>query len=490
MPIELKESYINEPDKYFIVNKNNLYIKEYPKNIHKDIKIEDLKNAVYISSINSYLLENNINLVYDIYTYDPLYKKCASTDIVYTEIKEFGKNLMFLGKKYFKKILGNKIPVEFVKVRTSKGKYINLDMYLVNNSLFQKYYKEDLENDIFVDNKTPLKNYKVPEKKIGLKYKGVNKRNITPNTYIKTLRKRYTFGFELESISGYLPYHLTTQFPYSAVYDGSLKHKDDGISYGLEYVTEVLEGDYGLKTLKFLCIELSKRCIINYQCSVHLHLGNFNFTKENLVYLYTTLYTIQKELFLWFPIERRASEYAKKLPNLGKIDFEFNDPNRDYYLNNLYLTIFSKVGNSNIGNTVNRSTDHPFGPKCRFDHSTMRYCWVNFVPAIFNTRGNNVYTIEFRIHEANYNYYNLKNWLLVCMSFLNAVENHKFELHKELHNNTLNMQKILSWAYSPSVVSDLMNFYDIRANNPNFNKIDHDYEYMPLDDTSLKIQDL
>lgn len=477
-----------------IIPKSKLFSDEYSVDDLDKITEEQLKSAVYVSCINSYLLKDNKNLAIDYFTGQYIYKLYEHVYSIYTGVEEKGDRLLFINKEY---IFVDNLYKTLV-IKTTKGGKIRTCPKIYGFNLFKKYYKEDLSKNIFVPILSNIENFIIDDKIKGIKYDSPYNDKIIPNTYSKTLGKKYTFGVELESCSGNMPYFLTSQFPFSSVHDGSLRHEDDDQVYGLEYVTDVLRGDYGLKTLKFLCIELSKRCLLNYKCSIHLHLGNFNFTKENIVYLYTMLSKVQNELFNWFPAERRSNQYCRKLPNLISIDIPFNDPNKNYNFNRKYLNLFENISRSDIGVKANRNTDHPYGHKCRYDHATMRYCWANFVPTIFNTRGNNIYTIgnniytiEFRIHEGNYNYYAIKNWLLVCMSFLSAIDNNKVELHEKLFNNTLNMETILSWAYSPTIVTKLMDFYSIREHNPDFNrKVLDSYEIMDPKDQSLKIIDL
>jgi hypothetical protein len=93
---------------------------------------------------------------------------------------------------------------------------------------------------------------------------------------------------------------------------------------------------------------------------------------------------------------------------------------------------------------VNKKHDHPKGFKCGYDHSAARYCWVNFIPAVFNTRKNEVYTIEFRPHSASTSYYKIKNWLFICIALIDIVENHK----KEIYNNpNITLQDIIRIVY-------------------------------------------
>lgn len=84
-------------------------------------------------------------------------------------------------------------------------------------------------------------------------------------SFIKTEGKRYTYGIEMETISGKLPQYLDDSLNYLAIRDGSLKD-EDGEEYGYEYVTGVLIGDTGLLQTKKLCNALTKYCIVNKKC--------------------------------------------------------------------------------------------------------------------------------------------------------------------------------------------------------------------------------
>jgi len=148
--------------------------------------------------------------------------------------------------------------------------YITLE--LLDNEIFKKYYIENIVEGFF-QKRNKENNFELHNKIVGLKskcsfddfFKNIKKEN-KPLTYIKTFGKKYTFGVEIETHSGRLPLYLKNKLFYSSVYDGSLKHKDDSSTYGLEYVSAVLQGDEGLKQLNSLCYELTKRCLLNYQC--------------------------------------------------------------------------------------------------------------------------------------------------------------------------------------------------------------------------------
>lgn len=295
---------------------------------------------------------------------------------------------------------------------------------LISNSTFKELYIESINDGIFaLKSKLPEKyvnNFTIKHpRKVYRKVKGMfgdferSIKNI-PNTYQNTLGKRYPFGIEIETISGYLPLYLDQKLYYSAVHDGSLRDKDTGDVYGGEYVSDVLWGDLGLQQLKKLCFELTKRCLIDKRCGVHCHLSDVTFSQENIVLMYYIYQTIEDEIFDMMPRSRRNNEYCRRLK---RVDIDLNNllPNnteRNFYIKKYYddiIVILSQK--THPDEYVNKKKDHPKGFKCGYDHSAARYCWVNFIPAVFNTRKNGVYTIEFRPNPATTSYRKIKNWL-------------------------------------------------------------------------------
>jgi len=353
------------------------------------------------------------------------------------------------------------------KLLVVNGNFCSVD--LLNNPNFNKHYKESYYDGIFypIGHAKLKKDFVVPSKLKGIEIKMpfdmfdeeymVNK----PYTYNRTFGKKYTFGVEIETISGLLPAYLTSKIYFSSVFDGSLRHKDDNEAYGYEYVTNVLKGDLGLRNFKMLNNEITKRCLINYQCGNHFHIGDVNFTKENVVLMYYLYHKIQPEMFNLLPMSRRHNTYCKKLPNL-QIDLNKIKPtNKDYkyFVNFYYHKILSFVNTVSADyKNYNKKTQHPKGFKCGYDHHSARYCWVNFVPALFNTRGNGSYTIEFRMASGGSSYIKNKNWLLICMGLVDIVENHKNEIYD---NQNISLKDIMSISYGDKSRS-IIDFMDSR----------------------------
>ncbi len=328
------------------------------------------------------------------------------------------------------------------------NRYEFITYELLNSTIFNMYYKEDLSIGVFI------KKESCPPFVKQLRRRGnKNKCNFSdfyrymenvPNSYLGVLGKKYSYGVELETISGLLPLYLNKSIYFSAVHDGSLRDPENGETYGTEYVTDVLIGDAGLKQLKMLCYELSRRCLINKQCSVHTHIGEVTFTKENIVLMYYVYQNVQKEVFSMMPISRRNNEYCKYLEYLP-IDLKKIKEDRLYWIDYYYNDIIYLLSKKDFaGPGINKKKDHPKGFKCGYDHNTARYCWVNFIPAVFKTRFNGDQTIEFRAMSGTTSYNKVKHWLLICFALVDIVDNNKQYIY---NNGELTLENILKICY-------------------------------------------
>lgn len=320
-----------------------------------------------------------------------------------------------------------------------------------------------------------FKNAKMyPDKKSQFHY------GIDSPTYLISEGKKYTFGIELETCRGYLPIYLDNKLNYTCEYDGSLKD-EAGNAYGGEYITGVLKGDMGFKHLKLLCSELSKRCSVNYKCGYHSHIGGVDFNQEFIVYFYKLCLLLEKEIFDTLPPSRRNNEYCKKLKKFN-IDLTkahtFSPVDYNQYIESIYNEILLWVSTKREldSSVINKKNDHPRGAKCQYDHSSARYSWVNLVPALFNTRHNSSYTVEFRPAAGTTNYIKVRNWTLLCMAIVYVAENNKQLINS---NKSLTIEDILRLAY-PKKYQELLKYFDGRKakfNTDVDNKRNEESEY-------------
>lgn len=342
----------------------------------------------------------------------------------------------------------------YINIHTSdKDKFIkkhNLVLGIYNTDTY--FFKRELK---IMDKKKPYRKfdnvyYKQTSKemlvnKVDNKIETVNTlsknillRNLTMGvdslTHLILENKRYTFGIELETCEGRLESEDVTDLNIKAVHDGSLRDAD-GNTPGGEYVTGILYGDSGFKQLNEICKTLSNKCKINNQCGVHVHIGNMNWNKEDVVYSYILAELLENSIFNILPKSRRSNNYCRRLTPLllDKTTYLFSSPSNSDYLakiDEFYNLIHKEVSglNTNDGPTdkINKNTNHPKGSKCGYDKLSQRYCWLNYVTLLFNTKEiNDSHTLEFRNHGATLNFTKIKNWVKICIAFVHFVENFK-----------------------------------------------------------------
>lgn len=232
----------------------------------------------------------------------------------------------------------------------------------------------------------------------------------------------YTMGVEIEVSHGFIPqYKSYLNYNLSCIRDGSINGGDGGP----EYVTGILKGDSGFKHLQDICLAL-KDCKVNHTCGVHVHVGNIDFTKQFLVNSYVLALLIEDELFTFLPKSRRNNRYCRKLKPLSlkvALDNSKENVELEANYNKLFKYIsYGKVNNPNF--EYNKNKQHPMGAKCGYNHDTPRYCWLNYVPAMFNTRGNGSYSLEIRNHSGTTNFIKIRNWILLFMAIVAFAERH------------------------------------------------------------------
>lgn len=405
-----------------------------------------------------------------------------------------------LAYSYFKNVKENCAYISWMVGSTQTASYADLELL-----------PKDKYNECFIDSNFYHKAMKMPKAMKYPKYRKVDaikksyddeplsltdqyKFGIKSPSYNRTEGKKYSFGVELETIRGYLPYYVDKDLNYEAVHDGSLRDGENEI-LGAEYVTGVLVGDTGLQQLKRLTNELTKRCKVDKKCGMHIHLGDFDLSKQSIVLLYKLLLMVENEMFSMLPPSRRKNEYCRELKKIN-LKFTENDLtgyNYKILIEKYYSDIVRFVsGTEEPSDIVNRKKEHPMGHKCGYNHASSRYCWVNLVPTLFNTRGNGVYTVEFRSHSGTTSYEKIKMWLLICMGLLWFVENYGKEI--ALLEN-ISLKEIINRAY-PKHRDKINAYIDLRfkkfncesaAMNSHMEELDYDEI---VTDASLSIKRL
>ena len=289
-------------------------------------------------------------------------------------------------------------------------------------------YKEDMHRNIIVDafpgeqNVSTIKYYEAYKNKMSQFPRLSNKAGSTSQTYLATEGLKYTFGVEIEVNRGNVPVWMAaTDYNMMCVRDGSINGGDGGP----EYVTGVLVGDNGVRHLQEICNVLSKRTTVDKSCGVHLHLGSINFSRKFLINSYRLAMFLEDEIFSTLPKSRRSNTFCKKLKSFDFKPAIGGSIEMDMQIEEDYNTLFKHISykyDITPSRDYNKKTNHPMGAKCGYEHSTPRYCWLNYVPAMFDTRGNKGYSIEVRSHGGTTNFTKIRNWLLFFMAFMSYVE--------------------------------------------------------------------
>jgi len=268
-----------------------------------------------------------------------------------------------------------------------------------------------------------------------------SKMPISPSTMqAAKLFGNYSFGIEAESCNGFIPPNLLGPLGIVPLKDGSLR---DGDREPYEYTTIPLSGELGLETVKLQFEELNKRCEINKQCSLHIHIGSIpKRSMEFVIALYKLCYKIQDEVFEMFPAYKTNPEnfgfhknYCHKLPNLNLDEEKFNTANlKPQDAKILVKSAFDKIYHFWSDNTV-RYTDgiwnldnrqHPKGKLNKWDYQS-RYSWCNMHNFLFSHRS----TIEWRCHTPTMNFIKTSNWLFITTAIVQFAEQFTNEILKD-----------------------------------------------------------
>lgn len=241
----------------------------------------------------------------------------------------------------------------------------------------------------------------------------------------KEFNKEYSYGYEIETASGFITRSLFHDLNIKAVFDGSIS--------GYEYVTGVLYGDNGLRQLKKILNVLNNSTTVNRYCGLHVNISGFINNKNFIAALYTLCLKIENEIFSLFPEHRQVSVFCKKLPKI-ETTFEETLSTKSLINNTIIYLVQTVNGHERQGNyTV-----------ARYDReNNYRYCWVSIPSLLFNLLNQDGSvrkpgTIEFRIHESTLDYKSIKNWTMLLMAIVNYTEIHYLDIMKSEESITLN----------------------------------------------------
>jgi hypothetical protein len=410
---------------------------------------------IFDSEKNCYTLANNENLVKGVVGFDgdsPIHGHY--TQNIYKNCRIIDRN----GKKYpcisyeiipssYQELPGYDM-FEQVSSKTNKKVIANGDDYK------NGHYNYNIDDDpmSFESLKEIYKNSKFKIDKELFKYGRV--------------LNNMTYGMELESIKGYLPKYFRNKFGIQICRDGSLSNENG--DQGPEYVTVPMKGARGLQNIKNFSKEIALRNDMNYNCSLHIHIGNIRKDRTFLVALYKASVSIQNELFKMFPFYKndeikyagKQKNYCKKLKKLFDNYEGSSKADYDKYINNSYSTLGQLLlGNHAVPNFNFNRTNGQHPQKNKWER-TGRYYWINFMNMFFSKRD----TIEFRLHTPTFNSQKIINWLFICSAFIQYVEKHTEAILKGKKIKIKDVLYIYKDLYNEEELSEyLLDYYKSRV---------------------------
>lgn len=337
--------------------------------------------------------------------------------------------------------------------------------------------------------------------------KEIMKRNqdmgVDSTTHLELEGIKPTIGWEIETVTGSLSEEDAHGINFKTVHDGSLRGPNGESPLGAEYVSGVMYGDAGFIQLHKMCKILSKRCTIDHRSGVHIHLGSLNWGKEDIVYSYILAELIENELFSMLPRSRRTNSYCRKLTPLtvSRIprlrDSSSSKVEYDIVIDELFNDIFAEAlgqKGTEVSRYINRNGNHPKGSKCGYDKSSQRYCWLNYVTLLFDTKGApNSRTLEIRNHGATLNYKKIKNWTKIFVAFINFVNNHKEAIRNKQYVDKsgtkfpISVELMVKLSY-PKRGNELVDY--IRERKEVFKTADESVDYVAVESTEKSIKEI
>lgn len=246
----------------------------------------------------------------------------------------------------------------------------------------------------------------------------------------------YTFGLEFETAGGFIPQHTLYELGLIPLRDGSIT--------GIEFSTVVLQGNLGLNLLKKQIEVLDKHTIFDKDCSLHIHLGNFNLTGEVLLCLNNLFYGCGIGSYL--PLFTFETHRYKS--NKEKNYCEFNEPYRTF--RDMYSHL---VGRQFYGDLFQPHPKDLSGT--RKWNVKSRYKALNFINALCYDSPK---TVEFRMLRPTYNFDKILGWLFIYGALVKYAEKNA---HTGKSFTRTKLTTIIKEAYSQNLATILCDFLDM-----------------------------
>ena len=220
----------------------------------------------------------------------------------------------------------------------------------------------------------------------------------------------------------------------------SLAAIDDGSISGKEYVTGVLAGDKGVNMLARICESLNgSDCKVNSSCGLHVHIGGFQDNRRFSMLALRLGKILEPQLFKMLPPSRQNSTFCKKIP---------------YDLDSLVLSNTNRILAEYVFDAEALDKYNNKGTRTE-RYTSQRYRWLNLVNCNSNTRYT---TIEFRQHSGTLSFNKAYNWMLICMSFVNFVENQP----RRIMRGNVTLQEIVRYSVKGELGDNVIKYIKSR----------------------------
>jgi hypothetical protein len=282
-------------------------------------------------------------------------------------------------------------------------------------------------------------NYNANSSYLFLEFNEKIKKEVSNSNYNKYLSK-YTYGLEYETSAG-VPY-------LDDIVDNYLLPVKDGSIQGLEYCSPIIPGDCVLNVVPKQCDLLLNYCLTNYQCSLHLHIGNIELNPLNLASLYSLCYRLQTEITELFPYYKKDAfliraqqpkDYCKYIHNLGVNVTK----NPEEIADNIVSWITDGVITSYDAYKSNKLDYIKANSKRKWNIGS-RYYIFNFYNLLFGE------TLEFRIHPGTLNKDRVIAWIMVCTAIVEYALNNQDKIISK--DPKINLEDVISEVYKEAIL--------------------------------------
>jgi len=222
----------------------------------------------------------------------------------------------------------------------------------------------------------------------------------------KEFLEDYTFGVELETVSGNILTSKITEHGFVPLYDGSIS--------GWEYASKIMTYK-NINQIREFMGYLTLNHKTDYNCSTHIHVGNIPYNETNLLAFHYIFQKLQDELHEMVYPYKKSTNYLAGKPNYkDHCKYLYRLIKKDS-VEEIKERYFSWTGlNQNKFNT--EESEQILERTQKWDVLS-RYYFVNFTNYVMKKNG----TIELRLLQGTFNFRRLFFWLLINVGIINKV---------------------------------------------------------------------